>query len=739
MIEAPTQLKRWTGVLVQTPNRRVQLVAALLASAWAGSAQATLKAAGPVTFTTLPAWYQDTNGVALEPCVDQNGFCILTPAFDPAVTTPPAPITTTGPISDANWPNEGFYFLADSTITGFGGPAVNEKAVLRLALEGAFLNGVAPNQGITFLRVNLQRMAGLTPGVYTVTHPYGSFTFTVDATGKTALVNGQAFRAEDPIAPSPGVYFPPEMRTGVLTGIGPFLSSAAGLVTDPASGHVYIGDPRVATAVVGSPTGNNFFRIDGPNVGGPGVNSVQTSLFNLSGKVFTGKIPLFVGLDRITYARNGTSGHVDAFVSGTPGAVLDIAGVGIGTTPLKPSVTAPGDRFFAIVPFAGTLPSSVVVTNHSDVVGGVPSPTAYPVTLVDEVNVTQADFDPVAKTLTLKAASRDTIALPTLTAVNIPLPTTLDATGSLVVPLGDALPPMVVEVQSSLGGVGTLPVSVPDGIAAANQPPVAVSDSAATVSGVPLIIDVLANDTDPDGNPLSIVTVTPPANGSVVNNAGSTVTYTASAGFTGVDAFTYTISDGLGGTSTATVTVTVSAVVNAPPVATPDVATTPFNTPVAIPVLANDSDANGDVLSVSAVTQPASGVVTTNGTTVSFAPTAGFSGATSFTYTVVDGNGGSAIGLVTVTVLPAEALNVTAAVYTASRTEWRVSGTSTVNGATVTIHAGATLAGTVIGTAPVVAGVWTFRSTTTGVPSNTRVSVQSTGGGTQLNQTVTVR
>jgi hypothetical protein len=491
--------------------------------------------------------------------------------------------------------------------------------------------------------------------------------------------------------------------------------------------------------VVGSPTGNNFFRIDGPNVGGPGVNTIQTTLFNLSGKLFTGKIPLFVGLDRITYARNATSGHVDAFVSGTPGALLDIAGAGIGTTPLKPSATAPGDRFFATVPFAGTLPSSVVVTNRSDIVGGVPSPTAYPVTLVDEVVVTQADFDPVAKTLTLKAASRDTVVLPTLTAVNIPVPTALDATGSLVVPLGDALPPLVVEVQSSLGGVGTLSISVPDGLAAANQPPVAGPDSAATVSGVPVIIDVLANDTDPDGNPLSIVAVTPPANGTVVNNAGSTVTYAPSAGFTGADAFTYTISDGLGGTSTATVSVTVSAVVNAPPVANPDVATTAFNTPVTIPVLANDTDANGDVLSISAVTQPASGVVTTNGTTVSFAPAAGFSGIASFSYTVVDGQGGSAVGLVTVTVQAAETLRVTLAQYTASKTEWRVSGTSTVNGASVTIHAGATLGGAVIGSAPVIAGVWTFRSTTTGVPFNTRVSVESTGGGTQLNQTVTPR
>jgi hypothetical protein len=67
-------------------------------------------------------------------------------------------------------------------------------------------------------------------------------------------------------------------------------------------------------------------------------------------------------------------------------------------------------------------------------------------------------------------------------------------------------------------------------------------------------IDVLANDSDPDGDTLTITALTQPANGSVVNN-GSDVTYTPRNNFRGNDTFTYTISDGNGGTDTATVTV----------------------------------------------------------------------------------------------------------------------------------------------------------------------------------------
>ncbi len=68
---------------------------------------------------------------------------------------------------------------------------------------------------------------------------------------------------------------------------------------------------------------------------------------------------------------------------------------------------------------------------------------------------------------------------------------------------------------------------------------------------------MLANDSDPDGDPLTVTATTRPAHGSVVINADRTVTYTPSARFQGTDTFRYTASDGRGATTTATVTVTV--------------------------------------------------------------------------------------------------------------------------------------------------------------------------------------
>jgi hypothetical protein len=90
---------------------------------------------------------------------------------------------------------------------------------------------------------------------------------------------------------------------------------------------------------------------------------------------------------------------------------------------------------------------------------------------------------------------------------------------------------------------------------------------------------------------------------------------------------------------------------NHAPVATSDFATTFEDTPVTINVLSNDSDQDGDALAVVSVTQGANGVVVTNGSsTVKYSPAANFFGADSFTYTVSDSVGGSATGVVSVTV-----------------------------------------------------------------------------------------
>ena len=94
---------------------------------------------------------------------------------------------------------------------------------------------------------------------------------------------------------------------------------------------------------------------------------------------------------------------------------------------------------------------------------------------------------------------------------------------------------------------------------AENQPPTAVADAARTVgNGGGHVIDVLANDTDPDGDALTVDAVTQPQNGRTeVVGAGDSVRYIPNLGFVGDDAFGYTLSDGKGGTAQGTVSVTV--------------------------------------------------------------------------------------------------------------------------------------------------------------------------------------
>ena len=90
-----------------------------------------------------------------------------------------------------------------------------------------------------------------------------------------------------------------------------------------------------------------------------------------------------------------------------------------------------------------------------------------------------------------------------------------------------------------------------------NQDPVAENETAITAREVPVTINVLANDFDPDGDPLEVVGVTQGVNGEVALNDDGTVTYTPAEGFDGTDSFTYTVDDDHGGQATGTVTVTV--------------------------------------------------------------------------------------------------------------------------------------------------------------------------------------
>jgi outer membrane protein OmpA-like peptidoglycan-associated protein len=201
----------------------------------------------------------------------------------------------------------------------------------------------------------------------------------------------------------------------------------------------------------------------------------------------------------------------------------------------------------------------------------------------------------------------------------------------------------------------TVTVTVPQGgNGGQNHPPSAKDDSAITDEGQPVTVSVLANDTDPDGDSLEVSATTPPANGSVANN-GKTVTYIPKPGFFGVDRFTYVASDGRGGSSNAaTVTVTVrqggNGGQNQPPNANDDSASTSAGRAVTISVLANDTDPDGDSLTVSATTQPTNGTVTNNGSNVTYTPNPGFRGVDVFAYTASDRRGGTDSANVTVTI-----------------------------------------------------------------------------------------
>lgn len=112
-------------------------------------------------------------------------------------------------------------------------------------------------------------------------------------------------------------------------------------------------------------------------------------------------------------------------------------------------------------------------------------------------------------------------------------------------------------VSDGRGGQSTATVSIT--VDPVNDNPVAANDQVTAAYNAPSVINVLANDSDVDGDALSFVNISSAAHGSVIVNSDKTLTYTPTTGFYGSDSFTYTISDGHGGQATATVNVSIPA------------------------------------------------------------------------------------------------------------------------------------------------------------------------------------
>ncbi len=406
---------------------------------------AVLSAVGPNDpVTGYPVYYQDGNGLGLELCQSAattiNGsLCGL--VAEPGFFNGTPPFT----FNPLNFPSEAFWFSAGATVdTAAGG------ALYVAALEAAFNNGDPVNgDQVSFARIRIRVDVPQPGGTYTVIHPYGVRVFPNVAPGTRAINFTDDFGLVPP---------PPTNFNGALGGaIGPFLRSTGGDIV--VGTETFIGDPNVTTTVTGSPFGTNFFRIEGPNIGGPGINFVQVNEFALLGKVFDGVLPTPLTLDRVTYSRDATGTDLAVFATSAPTAAVSVTGVPAPATPVPMDSNGAGS-FFADIQNLASLPTVVSV----EALNPPNDPTTLTTTPADMVTITRADYNTTSRVLTVSATSSDRgTPAPILTAIGWgPL---VAGTFSTTLPT-PGTPPPSVSVSSSAGGLDTHLVNI------VNAPPV---------------------------------------------------------------------------------------------------------------------------------------------------------------------------------------------------------------------------------------------------------------------------
>ncbi|HEX9832707.1 MAG TPA: Ig-like domain-containing protein, partial [Mycobacterium sp.] len=205
-----------------------------------------------------------------------------------------------------------------------------------------------------------------------------------------------------------------------------------------------------------------------------------------------------------------------------------------------------------------------------------------------------------------------------------------------------------------------------------NNPPNAEDDSASVNRGDSVLIDVLANDSDPDCIPITgpcdtitITSFTQPAHGTLIDNGNGTFTYDHDGSAAASDSFRYVIQDGRGGADSATVTIAV----NAPPIALDDTARVAQGGSVNIDVKANDSDADdpNSALTVSLESGPTNGVAVVEADgSITYSHNGTATTGDSFRYRLTDPHGASDTATVSITVTgpsPEDGIKITGGGY----------------------------------------------------------------------------
>ncbi|MHC1745313.1 MAG: cadherin-like domain-containing protein [Syntrophobacteraceae bacterium] len=740
-------------------------------------------AVGPVTSPHgFPQSFSDsaTPVNTVVPCIDE---------LDPlCITTPPEVAGTFNP----GFGDEGFYWMAaaDATPPLVGGGI----AQLTLAIEAAYGGAGAVNNGdqMVFGRLRI-RVDVPSPGDYLVTHPYGTKTFTgvtvADGINYTEDIGAfDNLLVADPIPTNPPGPVPPS--TIDIRAANNFMGAQASPLLQsllkwdpaipPAATAGYLGDPGVLHTVIGSPTGNNFFRVE--KIGDPAVVA-ETNLFSVMGKLIATPAPAV---------------NAHTYPPAIPKTLQNVGGI------YRP-LTAPG------------YPVGYPVY-YEDF--GAPDPSGDPAALGLRLTICPA-VDPMCISAPVDPLNAESVALnagdesffwSADARVDMPnLPGGRRGRGLLVLGLeaafggdgsvhdGNQMVFGRIRIRIDTPRAGTYTVTHPYGehtftitqadmtatggrrainftedIGGFNpfqydptfqgQEPSQMFDRALYGKLGPQFLTWTDYLLDPTLNVNGVQYIGNPAvdhevTGSpLTDGAGAPQNYFRIRGPLGLDIRTnsFSVSGKVYNPDTFEVVANPAA-----PVATNDLATTSQNTPVSIAVLGNDTVPGtppgpipaGAIITLGnpEVTGPANGTAAISGNQILYTPSQNFFGTDSFTYTVTVGGIPSNPATVTVTVNSVEAITVTRAlvntrgrlaIVQARGPSWAISGRTTIPGAVISIHAGNDLTGPLI--ARVTAsrrGAWTFNRRAPGFipPVGTTPIFISSSGGATFSGNATVR
>lgn len=277
-------------------------------------------------------------------------------------------------------------------------------------------------------------------------------------------------------------------------------------------------------------------------------------------------------------ADEGAAVTVDVAANDTDDGTLDLSNVVIATAPVNGSATPNSngtvtyrhdnsetisDSFTYTIKDneggtsnAATVSITIKPVNDNPTVSNISNQTTRENIPVGPIDFVIGDVETPANSLNVSATSSNQALVPNASIV-------LGGSGAnrtitlQPIPNQGGTTTITIIVSDPGGGVGrdTFLLTV----VSINTAPVAINDFFSVNSNsIGNILNVLSNDSDPDGNNLTITAVGPTSQGGAVVNTGSNLIYTPAPGFVGAEGFSYTVSDGNGGLATAAVTVTVS-------------------------------------------------------------------------------------------------------------------------------------------------------------------------------------